>query len=154
MYLLTVPLVMIVLPVLSIALEHYFFHSSASLLVLTGKWFVFWGAGIRLSGAGLTQLFQPRFTAEKILGLTSDDALPVVRELGIANLATGTVGILSLAKPSFVLPVAITGALFYGIAGIRHSTDKGRNPHQNLAMVTDLLVSVVFIAYSGFTVCG
>jgi len=151
MYFLTVLLVMIVLPVLSIASERYFYHSSAPLLLLTGKWFVFWGAGVRLFGAGVRQLFQPRFTVEKIFGLSNDDTLPIVRELGIANLATGGVGILSLSKPSFVLPVAIAGALFYGLAGIRHATDKGRNLNQNLAMVTDLFTSAVLIIYARYS---
>jgi hypothetical protein len=141
---------MVVLPVISIGAEHFFFRSSAPLLFLVGKWFVFWGAGVRLFLAGLKQFFQPRFTAEKIFGITGDDPLPFVRELGVANFATGTVGILSLLRPTFVLPVAITGAVFYGIAGIRHATDKNRNPNQNLAMITDLLVSVVFVAYIGF----
>ncbi|HSZ21764.1 MAG TPA: DUF6790 family protein, partial [Candidatus Sulfotelmatobacter sp.] len=108
------------LPVGSIYVEYSYLHSTAPLMLLVGKWFVFWSAGVRLLLAGLRQFFQPRFTAEQILGIKSDDALPLVRELGAANFATGVVGIASLAKPSFTLPVAIAAAIFYGIAGIRH----------------------------------
>jgi hypothetical protein len=42
--------------------------------------------------AGLRQIAQPRNTARTILGIQSDDALVVVRELGIANLAIATAG--------------------------------------------------------------
>jgi hypothetical protein len=141
---------MFVLPVLAIGAEHLFFHSPEPLMLLVGKWFVFWAAGARLLLAGIKQFFQPRFTAEKIFGITSNHALPLVRELGAANFATGTVGLLSILEPSFILPSAIAAALFYGIAGIRHATDKSRNPNQNLAMITDLLVSVIFMAYVSF----
>jgi hypothetical protein len=151
-YFLPVLLLMLVLPAFCICTEHFFFHSSEPLMLLIGKWFTFWAAGARLFLAGIKQFFQPRFTAEKIFGITSHDALPFVRELGVANFATGTVGLLSLVKPTFILPIAIAAALFYGIAGIRHATDKSRNPNQNLAMITDLLASMIFIAYISFVV--
>jgi len=51
-------------------------------LALLGKWFLFWGAGVRLCIAGIRQLVQPRFTAEEIFGFTGEDAVKVVRELG------------------------------------------------------------------------
>jgi hypothetical protein len=152
MYAVMVLLSMVVLPILSIGNEHYILHSPAPLMLLVGKWFVFWSAGIRTCGAGLRQLFQPRFTVEEILGIPSDDALPFVRELGIANFATGTVGVLSIWQPSFVLPIAIIAAIFFGIAGIRHLTDKRRGQKQNLALVTDLFVSLVLIGYIAYAV--
>jgi hypothetical protein len=51
--------------------------------------------------AGLRHFFQPRFIAEEIFDLRGrgDDRLPLAREPGVANLATGVVGIASLAKP-------------------------------------------------------
>jgi len=76
--------------------------------------------------------------------------LPVVRELGVANFATGVVGIASLAKFEFVLPVAIVAAIFYGVAGIRHVAEKGKTANENIAMVSDLFVFLVFAAYIGF----
>ena len=62
MYLLIVLLLMFVLPSGSIYLEHSYLHSAAPLMLLAGKWFVFWSAGVRLVMAGLRQYFQPRFT--------------------------------------------------------------------------------------------
>ena len=88
---------MLVLPVGAIGVDY--FHTSAPPMLLAGKWFVFWSAGVRLSLAGSRQFFQPRFTAQEIFHIKGEDALPLVRELGVANFATGVVGIASLAKP-------------------------------------------------------
>ncbi len=150
MYLLTVLLLMLVFPAGSIFAEHSLFYSTAPLMLLVGKWFVFWSAGVRLLLAGLRQFFQPRFTAEEIFGIKSDDALPLVRELGVANFATGVVGITSLAEPSFTLPVAIAAAIFYGIAGIRHVAQSDRNRNENIAMMSDLFVFLILAAYVAF----
>jgi hypothetical protein len=151
MYFLTVLLLMLVLPVGSIYAEHSYLHSAAPLMLLVGKWFVFWSAGVRLFLAGLRQFFQPRFTAEQIFGIKSDDALPLVRELGVANFATGVVGIVSLVRPGFALPVAIIAAIFYGIAGIRHVAESNRKRNENIAMISDLFVFVIFGAYVVFS---
>ena len=149
MYVLTVPLVMIVLPLLSIGEEHFYRHSTLPLMSLVGKWFVFWGAGIRLFAAGLSQLLHPRFTAEEILGIRSEDSLLFVRELGAANLGAGIVGIASLAKPSFVLPAAVAAAVFFGIAGIRHATDRRGSRKQDIAIIANLFLSLVLVTYVG-----
>jgi hypothetical protein len=149
-YLITVLLLMAVLPIGSIGAEHFYFHGSAPLPLLVGKWFVFWAAGIRLFLAGLRQFFQPRFTAQHIFQIKGDDALPVVRELGVANFAMGVVGIASLAKPGFVLPVAIIAAIFYGVAGVRHVAEKGKTVNEKIAMVSDLFVFLIFATYIGF----
>jgi hypothetical protein len=151
MYLLTVLLLMLVLPAGSIFAEHSLFYSTAPLMLLVGKWFVFWSAGVRLLLAGLRQFFQPRFTAEQIFGIKSADALPLVRELGVANFATGVVGITSLAEPSFTLPVAIAAAIFYGIAGIRHVAQSDKNRNENIAMISDLFIFLILAAYVAFT---
>jgi hypothetical protein len=141
---------MFVFPIIWIGAYHFYFHSALPLMSLVGKWFVFWCAGIRLFFAGLRQFLQPRFTTEQIFGARSEDALPFIRELGAANLGTGIVGIASLAKPSFILPVAIAATVFYGIAGIRHATDIGRTRNQNICMISDLFVSLVLATYIGF----
>lgn len=59
-------------------------------------------------------------------------------------------GIVALAKPSFVLPAAITASIFFGAAGIRHATDKIRSRNQNTAMMSDLFVALVLAAYIVF----
>lgn len=98
----------------------------------------------------MRQFFQPRFTAEQIFGIKSVDALTLVRELGVANFATGVVGITSLAKPSFTLPVAMAAAIFYGVAGIRHVAESNRTRNENVAIISDLLVFLILAAYVGF----
>lgn len=127
--------------------EHYVLHSTAPLLLLVGKWFVFWPVGVRLFLAGLRQYFQPRFTAEKIFDIKNDEALPIVQELGLANLSMGLLGIISLMLPAFVLPTAIVGGLFYGLAGINHMVRGGRNVNCTIAMISDLFIFLVLAAY-------
>jgi hypothetical protein len=150
MYFAFVLLTMFAAPVAAIVIEHSLLHSVAPVMALLGKWFVFWSAGVRLAVAGFRQYFEPRFTAERIFGLKGDDPLPIVRELGIANFAAGTVGILSLWRPDFVLPVAIAAAIFYGVAGFRHAAQPARNAKENIAMASDLFAFLVLAAYSVF----
>jgi hypothetical protein len=147
MYLTTVFLLMLGFPLVSIGVEYGYAHGAVALLPLVGKWFVFWSAGVRLVLAGLRQFFQPRFTSEQIFDIKSDEALPLVRELGVANFATGAVAIASLARPGFVLPVAISAGIFYGIAGIRHAAASHRTANETIAMVSDLFVFAVLALY-------
>ena len=68
------------------------------------------GSSPRVRGtpqAGLRQLLQPAFTAREIFHMATDEASPVIRELGVANLATALVALLSIVASGFVLPVAI-----------------------------------------------
>jgi hypothetical protein len=123
-------------------------------MLLVGKWFVFWSAGVRLLLAGLRQFLQPRFTAEQIFGYKGDDALPLVQELGVANFATGVVGVVSLARPAFVLPVAIAATIFYGIAGVRHAVERTRTRNETIAMVSDLFAFLVLGAYVAYVERG
>jgi hypothetical protein len=147
MYVITVILLCVVLPIGSAVVDRATAHAAAPWLALLGTWFVFWSGGVRLVLAGVRQLLQPRFTAKEIFGIASDDPLPLVQELGVANLAAGIVATASLVFPAFVLPMAIVGAIFYGLAGIRHLRDAHRNANQNLAMATDLLVGAVLVVY-------
>jgi hypothetical protein len=145
---------MFVCPIASICADRFVLHSSLPIMLLVGKWFVFWVGGIRLGAAGLRQFFQPRFTAEKIFGITANEPLPFIRELGAANIATGVAGVLSLYKPAFVFPMAIVAAIFFGLAGARHLTDSTRTQIQNVVMITDIVVSLVLIAYVGSVLLG
>lgn len=147
MYVVTVLLLCVVLPIGSAIVAHLTAHDPAPWLALLGAWFVFWSGGVRLILAGVRQLIQPRFTLKQIFNIASDDPLPIVQELGVANLAAGVAATASIAFPSFVLPMAIVGAIFYGAAGIRHLGDSHRNANQNLAMATDLLVGAVLTVY-------
>ncbi|BCW89743.1 hypothetical protein sos41_29100 [Alphaproteobacteria bacterium SO-S41] len=149
MYLVIVLLLMLVLPVGSTVAE-YFSGGSAPLMALVGKWFVFWGVGVRLLLAGIRQFVQPRFTAEQIFQTTSPDVLPLVRELGVANFAAGVVGVASLAAQSFVLPSAISAAIFYGVAGVRHIAEHDKSRNENIAMISDLFIFAVLSAFAAY----
>ena len=56
MYLVSVILLLLVFPAGSVAVEDLAHGGNADLLHLVGKWFVFWGAGVRLFIAGLRQV--------------------------------------------------------------------------------------------------
>jgi len=147
-YYLTVILLMFVLPIGSILIELFAFPSSAALVLVFGKWFVFWAVGARLFLAGLRQTIQPRFTAETILGIKGDAPLHVVQELGFANLSIGVIGLISIFSRAWVVPAAIAGGLFYGFAGIRHAVQRNRNPLENTAMFSDLFIFIVLAVYA------
>jgi hypothetical protein len=143
MYLFIVLAFMFVLPLGSGALELFLFNEGAFGLGVFLRWFVFWSVGLRLLLAGLRQIFQPRYTAEDVLGIKGDQVLFMVRELGFANCAIGIIGTLSLMERSWVEPAALLGGVFYALAGINHLLHKGRSRNANIAMVSDLFVAIV-----------
>lgn len=149
MYIAFVALTMLILPLVSIAIDHAFHPGASSVFFLIGRWFVFWGVGVRLVLAGMRQFFQPSFTAEQIFHATSGDVLPIIRELGLANFSTGVVALLSLAMPSFVLPAAISAAIYYGVAGVRHFAERNCSRNENIAMGSDLFMALVLMFFVG-----
>jgi hypothetical protein len=146
LYALVVGLTMFALPLGSIGLELHF--GAADWLGLIGKWFVFWGVGVRLLIAGLRQYLQPGFTSRDIMGIDSPAAYLLVRELGGANLASGVVGLASLAMPSFVPPAALAAGIFYAVAGIEHVRSKHRGTNETIALVSDLFIAVVLLGFA------
>jgi hypothetical protein len=146
MYVPMVIALMLVLPLISIAAQILLTDhgaTAASNLFIVAKWYVFWAVGVRLSLAGLRQIFQPRYTAETILGLKGAESLFFVRELGFANVSMGSIAALSLIRAAWVPAAALVGALYFGLAGINHCFHQNRNKLQNLAMVSDLFAAVV-----------
>jgi hypothetical protein len=146
-YILMIVLLMFVFPILSIFTELTVFHSSAGTIFLIGKWFVFWAVGVRLFTAGLRQALNPRFTAEKILGIPGDEPLILVQELGFANLCMGILGLSVILNNAWILPAAIVGGLFIGLAGFRHILSKERNGLENGAMVSNLVIFTILAVY-------
>ena len=147
MYRAIILLLIFVLPIGSVGAEWLSSGGATPPMLLVGKWFVFWAAGVRLLLAGIKQFLQPEFTAHQIFKMKTDEALPVIRELGIANFAAGVLGVASIWATSFVLPVAIWGAIFYGVAGAQHVTQKGKSGNETLAMATDLFAFVALAVY-------
>jgi hypothetical protein len=143
-YPLIVGLTMFVLPIGSIWID----SGHSDLLWLVGKWFVFWGVGVRLLLAGLRQYLQPAFTSRDIMGIESPDAFILVRELGGANVASGLVGLASIAIPTFVLPSAISSAIFCAFAAIEHIKAKDRGTNEVIAMISDIFISLVLVCFA------
>jgi hypothetical protein len=148
MYVVMVLLLLFVAPVGSIYADQHVWHSALPLMALAGKWFTFWAVGVRLFVAGLRQTIQPRFTARDIFNLQGDDALPIVRELGLANMSMGTLGLASLTLPAFTLPAAIVGGLYYGLAGLLHIGRGEKSFNERFAMVTDFAIFAVLAVYA------
>jgi hypothetical protein len=147
MYLAAIILLMLVLPAAAVAVEALLYPGAAGLMALVGKWFTFFAVGVRLLLAGASQVIRPQFTSESILGVKDPGAYVLVREVGFGNLSIGTLGLLSLAAPSFLLPAAIAGGLFIGLAGAGHAVRKNLNFKEKTALVSDLLIFVLLAAF-------
>jgi len=149
MYFIFVALFLFVLPAISVLVEALLRGGGADLMPLVGKWFVFWGVGVRLFIAGVRQVAQPRFTAESIFQVKDRGALAIVREVGFANLAMGALGLLTLAKPSFLGAAVIVGGLYYGLAGAGNAIRSDKNASEWTALVTDLFMFFLLAAFLG-----
>jgi len=145
MYFISVVLLLLVFPALSVLAEALNVPG-ADVMWLIGKWFVFWGCGVRLFLAGLMQTFRPEFTARSIFDIDAPAAHAVVREVGFGNLAMGTLGLASLAIPEWVVPAAVVGGLYYGLAGVGHAFRKG-NFKEQVALWSDLAIFVVLAVF-------
>ncbi len=149
MYFVVIALFMLVLPAASIAIEYYGMQSGVDLVDLFGKWFAFWGVGVRLAIAGFRQAFQPSFTARDVFEIEDERVHPIIRELGFANLALGLLGLLAIA-PEWTPPAALAGGLFFALAGWKHVTAPSRNLTRTVAMVSDLFIAAVLALYLAF----
>jgi hypothetical protein len=146
-YLAAIVLLMLVFPAASVAVEAWRAPGGADLIWLIGKWFTFWAVGVRLFAAGLMQVFRPQFTAQSIFRIGDPAALGIVREVGFGNLAVGTLGIASLARSDWIVPAAIAGTVFYGLAGLGHVFRRGRNLKEQTALLSDLAIFLLLAAF-------
>jgi hypothetical protein len=144
MYALSVLAFMLLFPLSSAVIEAHSLSGLVDIHLLI-KWFVFWSLGARLLVAGARQIFQPRYTAEIILGIRAPEAQFVVRELGFANTALGVLGLGTFLSPGALTLASLAGAVFYGLAGVNHALHSGRTRPQTVAMVTDLLAAAVLV---------
>ena len=114
---------------------------------VVGTWFVFWAVGVRLLTAGVRQVVKPGLTSEGILGIPGREAWLLVRELGFANIAIGTIGILSLWNAGWRPAAALAGGLFLVAAGVLHAVKSHRDTEENVAMVSDLVIGLLMLVY-------
>lgn len=146
-YLLIVIVLMVVAPIVSVIVEYVVVGGGADLVGLIGRWFVFWAVGVRLLTAGFSQMLRPGFTSSAILGVEEKNAEKLVVELGFGNTAIGIAGVLSYFNPGWVVPVALVGMVFLGLAGLAHIRNTGKNMKENVATLSDLFVAVVLAGY-------
>lgn len=111
------------------------------------KWFIFSAVGLRLFVAGIQQTAKPAFTARQIFHIDNPEVLPIVRELGFANICFGLVGIVSIFKSDWRIVSAFASGIYYGIAGLQHLIKKPAGANETLALWTDLLIFGVLLAY-------
>lgn len=145
MYYVSVVLLLLVLPAASITIEA-FYSTGTDIMWLVGKWFVFWACGVRLLVAGLMQTLKPEFTAKSIFEIDAPAAHAIVREVGFGNLAMGTLGLASLFEESWVVPAAIVGGLYYGLAGLGHIIRQG-NFKERFALWSDLAIFALLAVF-------
>ena len=106
MYIAIVVLLTIVLPLALAIVDRFVMHAPSGFLVLLAFWMAFWAGGVRLLMAGLRQTLRPELTTQQIFGIKGQEVLPVMREVGFANLAMGTLGVLSVLDRSLLVPAA------------------------------------------------
>ncbi|MGA3188927.1 MAG: hypothetical protein ABSF22_17625 [Bryobacteraceae bacterium] len=82
-----------------------------SVVFLVGKWFVFWSVGVRLFVAGVRQ--------------------------GFTNLSMGILGLCSLVRFGWIVPTAVVGGLYYGLAGMGHLHRSEKNTKEYMALIAE-----------------
>ena len=147
MYFASVLLLLLIFPLASIFAEFLRFGHSIADLSLIGKWFIFWAVGVRLFLAGVRQVLQPSFTAIQIFEIHEPKALAIVRELGFANLSMGLLGLCSLGQKGWLIPAAIVGGLYYGLAGLGHVPQPQKNAKEYTAMISDGFAFLLLLAF-------
>jgi len=137
---------MLLIPFVAIMIETLLVRSNNSLAEIAFKWVVFCGVGLRLGVAGIKQTIHPQFTAKDIFNILDDGVLPLVKELGFANISLSAVALISLFIPSFRTPACLAGMLYFGLAGFLHISKPKESSKEVFAMITDLWISIVLLA--------
>jgi hypothetical protein len=140
-------LLMIVFPVASIIAEAVLAEGRADLILLFGKWFVFWAVGIRLLVTAFRQITNPGAVAEALVGAGDRNLLPLVQEMGFGNLAVGALGVAAFFRHDWIAPAAVAGEIVLSLAALKHSINPARSRSETIAMIADLLVFAVLTGY-------
>ena len=147
LYEISVILFFLIVPIAGTIIESLLFPRAHNIFQIGFKWFVFSGVGLRLFTAGVKQTLSPLFTAKEIFKVEDSKSFAIVRELGLANICLGIIGILSFFFADFRLASAMAGGLYLGGAGLIHVTRKNdKDGKETFAMVSDLFIFVVLFA--------
>lgn len=151
MYLATILLLMVILPIGSVVIHASAGAEPTEIIALAGQWFVFWGVGVRLLTAGVRQVANPAFTAVDIFNVDDPRAVPIVKEIGFGNLSMGLLGTATIVQPAWIVPAAICGGLYLGLAGLGHVVKGERNRNETIAMISDLWIFAVLAVFLAAT---
>jgi len=143
LFIFSVTVFLFVAPAISTVLQH---PHAGTWFPLFARWLTFWACGVRLFLAGIRQTIQPGFTAKEIFQLDDARAYPIVREVGFGNLAMGLLGLATIVRPAWLIPAALTGGLYYGLAGLIHLR-KHRNPAETFTLITDFWVFAILAVF-------
>lgn len=146
-YIIVASLLTFLLPAICAVTEILIQKNSEVPFYIISKWFIFFAVGLRLFTAGIKQIIHPSFTAKDIFKISTPEVLPIVRELGFANLCFGLTGILSLFIPSWRIVSAFASGIYYGIAGLQHCIKKPVGINETFALVTDILIFLFLLVY-------
>ena len=133
------------LPILAVIVDIFILRSQVNVFGVMYKWFVFSGVGLRLFTAGLKQVTNPSFTAKEIFKTSEEKSFLIVKEVGLANISIGLVGILSLFFSEFRLAVSIVGGLYFGLAGCLHLFNNVRSREEIFPMISDFYIFFVLL---------
>lgn len=136
------------LPIIATIIDIFLSKSEVNALGIMFKWFVFSGVGLRLFTAGLKQAINPSFTAKEIFKASEEKSFLIVREIGLANISIGVIGILSLFLPEFRLAAGTSGGLYFGLAGCLHLFNKQRSKEEIFPMISDFYIFFVLLILS------
>ena len=132
-----------IVPIIGAVIEITFFYDSTNIFSVLLKWFVFSGVGLRLCSAGLKQSIKPSFTATEIFK-ADEKSYPIVREVGFSNICLGVLGILSFFFIDFRIAAAITGSLYFGLAGFLRLLYK-RDQNEIITTISNFFIFLVLI---------
>lgn len=135
---------MVVLPIVAILVDLR--RKPQPVMEVVGKWFIFFGVGVRLLAAGLTQILNPGFTGELLQAGGAE--LLIIQELGFTNVLLGAVALVSVYKPGYRL-LGTAGAVYMGFAGWLHLSNlsSSTTPREMVALWSDLWIFAIACLY-------
>jgi hypothetical protein len=70
---------------------------------------------------------------------------PIIRELGFANVCFAVLAIVSLFAPSFRMPAAIAGGIYFGLAALLHLFKPKAGGKEIFTMIFDIYIFIVLL---------
>jgi len=139
-------LLVAVLPIFAAAIESCIDHVGLNWSTYW-KWFIFWGVGIHLFFKGIKLASAPQFTGLSLSSFKNSERYLLLLELGFANMALGSMGILSVINDQWRLIAAIAAAIYFGLADMLRLLKKPGGRHELVALLYNLLVFAGLVGY-------